>query len=232
MSYKISINNLVLEKNYATKTEAINAILDMAATEAKEIKNASVEIKNTTDGWDLLVNGRIRYFYQVRERNTDEQINAGADSCWYEERLYDSDLKNALLYHDVPVTEKTMSLMKEKCEHIFDDKTSRNEMLADIAFEIKESIQEEQSPLYMMVITEETDEYPSKTLSDFAARPWEGTYVETIFGNSVEDFFEESDIEGLFYQLIDNRKGTRISYGSVDVDRLTEEITEYESLNN
>lgn len=48
----------------------------------------------------------------------------------------------------------------------------------------------------------------------------------------VEDFFEESDIEGLFYQLIDNRKGTRISYGSVDVDRLTEEISEYESRNN
>ena len=84
----------------------------------------------------------------------------------------------------------------------------------------------------MMVITEETDAYPFKSVSDFAVRPWEGTYVKTLFGNAVEDFFEESDIEGLFYQLIDNRKGTRISYGSVDVDRLTEEISEYESRNN
>ena len=105
-------------------------------------------------------------------------------------------------------------------------------MLADVACKIKESIQEDESPLYMMVITEETDAYPSKSLSDFAARPWEGIYVKTLFGNAVEDFFEESDIEGLFYQLMDNRKGTRISYGSVDVDRLTEEISEYESLNN
>lgn len=229
---KLKVNNISLDAIYATRSDAETAILDMITSEAKEIKDSRIEIRNTTDGWDLLVNGRIRYFYQVFELDIDEQATDRTDSCWYEERWYDSDLKNALLYHDVPVTEKTMTLMKEKCKHIFDDKTARNEMLADIAFEIKESIQEERSPLYMMVITEETDEYPSKTLSDFAARPWEGTYVETIFGNSVEDFFEESDIEGLFYQLIDNRKGTRISYGSVDVDRLTEEISEYQSLNN
>ena len=63
------------------------------------------------------------------------------DSCWYEERWYDSDLENALLYHEVPVTEKTMKLMREKCKHIFDDKSARNEMLEDKAFEIKEAIQ-------------------------------------------------------------------------------------------
>lgn len=48
-----------------------------------------------------------------------------------------------------------MALMKEKCEHLFDDKSTRNEMLADVACKIKESIQEDESPLYMMVITEE-----------------------------------------------------------------------------
>ena len=37
---------------------------------------------------------------------------------------------------------------------------------------------------------------------------------------------EGTDIEGLFYQLIDNRKGIRISYGSVDIDRIAEEISE------
>lgn len=152
----------------------------------------------------------------------------------YEERWYDSDLEIALLYHEVPVTEKTMKLMREKCKHIFDDKSARNEMLEDKAFEIKEAIQktkEDQSPAYTMIITKETSECPEKSLNYFADRPWKGTYVKTLVGNTVEDFFEETDIEGLFYQLIDNRKGIRISHGSVDIDRIAEEISEYQKNN-
>ena len=45
---------------------------------------------------------------------------------------------------------------ERKCKHIFDDKSVRNEMLEDMAFEIKEAIQkaqEDQSPAYMMIIT-------------------------------------------------------------------------------
>lgn len=48
------------------------------------------------------------------------------------------------MYHEVPVTENTMRLMREKCKHIFDDKSVRNEMLEDMAFEIKEAIQKAQ----------------------------------------------------------------------------------------
>lgn len=127
-----------------------------------------------------------------------------------------------------------MKLMREKCKHIFDDKSARNEMLEDKAFEIKEAIQkakEDQSQAYMMIITKETAEYPEKSLNYFADRPWNGTYVKTLVGNTVEDFFEETDIEGLFYQLIDNRKGIRISHGSVDIDRIAEEISEYQKNN-
>ena len=82
-------------------------------------------------------------------------------------------------------------------------------MLEDMAFEIKEAIQkaqEDQSPAYIMIITKKTAKYPKKSLNYFAARPWKGTYVKTLVGNTAEDFFEETDIEGLFYQLIDNRK--------------------------
>ena len=107
-------------------------------------------------------------------------------------------------------------------------------MLEDKAFEIKEAIQkakEDQSTAYMMIITKETAEYPEKSLNYFADRPWKGTYVKTLVGNTVEDFFEETDIEGLFYQLIDNRKGIRISHGSVDIDRIAEEISEYQKNN-
>lgn len=89
-----------------------------------------------------LIDGKLFAFYQIVEfdANADEN-DKNSDSCWYEERWYDSDLENALLYHEVPVTEKTMKLMREKCKHIFDDKSARNEMLEDKAFEIKEAIQ-------------------------------------------------------------------------------------------
>lgn len=83
----------------------------------------------------------------------------------------------------------------------------------------------------MMIITKETAEYPEKSLNYFADRPWKGTYVKTLVDNTVEDFFEETDIEGLFYQLIDNRKGIRISHSSVDIDRIAEEISEYQKNN-
>lgn len=124
--FKLKKNNITLDQQYETRSEAETAILDLITAEAKIISDASVAIKNTNDGWDLFVNGRVRWFYQIFEVHAD----AVTDSCWYEERWYDSDLENALLYHEVPVTEKTMALMKEKCEHLFDDKSARNEMLA------------------------------------------------------------------------------------------------------
>ena len=38
-----------------------------------------------------------------------------------------------------------------------------------------------------------------------------------------------NDIEGLFYQLYDAKNFEKISYGSIDYDRIEEEIVEYES---
>lgn len=218
-----------------SKEEAYNAILSIFFELTKNVAADSIEMINAKDRLDLLIDGKLFAFYQIIEfdANADEN-DKNSDSCWYEERWYDSDLENALLYHEVPVTEKTMKLMREKCKHIFDDKSARNEMLEDMAFEIKEAIQkakEDQSTAYMMIITKETDEYPEKSLNYFADRPWKGTYVKTLVGNTVEDFFEETDIEGLFYQLIDNRKGIRISHGSVDIDRIAEEISEYQKNN-
>lgn len=111
----------------------------------KECSENSIEMINTKGRLDFLIDGKLFGFYQIVEfdANADEN-DKNSDSCWYEERWYDSDLKNALLYHEVPVTENTMRLMREKCKHIFDDKSVRNEMLEDMAFEIKEAIQKAQ----------------------------------------------------------------------------------------
>ena len=233
--YKIIKNNTSTMASYESKKEAYNAILSILFEITKNVPANSIEMINAKGRLDFLIDGKLFAFYQIVEfdANADEN-DKNSDSCWYEERWYDSDLENALLYHEVPVTEKTMKLMREKCKHIFDDKSARNEMLEDKAFEIKEAIQkakEDQSTAYMMIITKETDEYPEKSLNYFADRPWKGTYVKTLVGNTVEDFFEETDIEGLFYQLIDNRKGIRISHGSVDIDRIAEEISEYQKNN-
>lgn len=233
--FKIIKNNTSTMASYESKKEAYNAILSIFFEITKNVPANSIEMINTKGRLDFLIDGKLFGFYQIVEfdANADEN-DKNSDSCWYEERWYDSDLKNALLYHEVPVTENTMRLMREKCKHIFDDKSVRNEMLEDKAFEIKEAIQktkEDQSPAYTMIITKETSECPEKSLNYFADRPWKGTYVKTLVGNTVEDFFEETDIEGLFYQLIDNRKGIRISHGSVDIDRIAEEISEYQKNN-
>ena len=233
--YKIIKNNTFTMASYKSKKEAYNAILSILFEITKNVPANSIEMINAKGRLDFLIDGKLFAFYQIIEfdANADEN-DKNSDRCWYEERWYDSDLEIALLYHEVPVTEKTMKLMREKCKHIFDDKSARNEMLEDKAFEIKEAIQkakEDQSPAYTMIITKETSECPEKSLNYFADRPWKGTYVKTLVGNTAEDFFEETDIEGLFYQLIDNRKGIRISHGSVDIDRIAEEISEYQKNN-
>ena len=173
--FKIIKNNTSTMASYESKKEAYNAILSIFFEITKNVPANSIEMINTKGRLDFLIDGKLFGFYQIVEfdANADEN-DKNSDSCWYEERWYDSDLENALLYHEVPVTENTMRLMREKCKHIFDDKSVRNEMLEDMAFEIKEAIQkakEDQSPAYMMIITKETAEYPEKSLNYFADRP-------------------------------------------------------------
>ena len=75
--FKLKKNNITLDQQYETRSEAETAILDLITAEAKKISDASVAIKNTNDGWDLFVNGRVRWFYQIFE------VHAVTDSCWY-----------------------------------------------------------------------------------------------------------------------------------------------------
>ncbi|MCD8069182.1 MAG: hypothetical protein LUE87_09915 [Lachnospiraceae bacterium] len=56
--------------------------------------------------------------------------------CWYEERWNDEDLRTALGNAEIEATEVNIARLKKECIHIFDDKSERNEMLADMAREI------------------------------------------------------------------------------------------------
>lgn len=112
--YKIIKNNTFTMASYESKKEAYNAILSIFFEITKNVPANSIEMINAKDRFDFLIDGKLFAFYQLVEfdANADEN-DKNSDSCWYEERWYDSDLKNALLYHEVPVTENTMRLMRE-----------------------------------------------------------------------------------------------------------------------
>ena len=93
---------------------------------------------------------------------------------------------------------------------------------------------------YIMIVTSEdiryNPNYPKGggvQLGFFADHPWEGRFECCIDGDNFDELLIEAikyDIEGLFYQLYENKSGgERISYGSVDYDRIEEEIAWYET---
>lgn len=55
---------------------------------------------------------------------------------WYTENWYMDDLENALESAEIEATEENLNKLLLGCQGIFDDKTARNEMLADKAREL------------------------------------------------------------------------------------------------
>lgn len=58
---------------------------------------------------------------------------------WYVEKWYEEDLKTALKEAGVPVTERRIARLRDACTGIFDDLSSRMEMLKEKAEELFES---------------------------------------------------------------------------------------------
>lgn len=63
----------------------------------------------------------------------DKMARADKKRCWYEEKWYDEDLKMALKDADVEITAANVTRLRNRCAHIFDDKSVRNEMLVNMA---------------------------------------------------------------------------------------------------
>lgn len=59
-----------------------------------------------------------------------------SDTPVYTEAWYEEDFANALEIAGVPVTRENLDKMKVACEGIFSDKTERNEMLTEKAYEV------------------------------------------------------------------------------------------------
>ena len=65
------------------------------------------------------------------------KIGCGSvEQPWYTENWYMEDLENALESAGIEVTEENWGKLLQGCQGIFDDKTVRNEMLADKAREL------------------------------------------------------------------------------------------------
>lgn len=69
----------------------------------------------------------------MMDRIQDAWEGEADNPCWYEERWDDEDLRTALENAEIEVTEENVIRLKKECIHIFDDKSERNDMLADMA---------------------------------------------------------------------------------------------------
>ena len=62
----------------------------------------------------------------------------GLDSIWYREDWHLEDLEEAIRNAGLEVTQERVDKLLEECHRIFDDKSGRNEMLAQKASELFE----------------------------------------------------------------------------------------------
>ncbi|MCD8014390.1 MAG: hypothetical protein LUG99_14670 [Lachnospiraceae bacterium] len=74
--------------------------------------------------------GRIQ---NVWEMGGIDNNGVPKEGCWYDELWFDEDLEIALENAEIQVTDQNVARLKRECLHIFDDKSERNEMLADKA---------------------------------------------------------------------------------------------------
>ncbi len=71
--------------------------------------------------------------WETKKPERMDNNRATKDECWYEEAWTDEDLEITLENAGVAVTGENVQILKCECLHIFDDKSERNEMLADKA---------------------------------------------------------------------------------------------------
>lgn len=79
----------------------------------------------------------------MMDRIQDAWEGEADNPCWYEERWVDEDLRIALENAEIEVTEENMTWLKKECIHIFDDKSERNDMLADMARKVLKNKRDE-----------------------------------------------------------------------------------------
>ena len=100
-------------------------------------------------------------------------------------------------------------------------------------------MQDKNKNKYTLIVTseKETDD-PEKftktcSLSYFTDHPWEGNLEAVLTGSDADSLIccDNYSYEGLFYQLYENKNGTRIGFGQIDYDVIADDIKNYEFQN-
>ena len=115
------------------RKELIGTIIDRAEDLLAQI-TGSEEAVITGEDYDWL-SGEIADILTQHQALPDPEV-------WYTETWCDQDIVNALEDQNIEVTPEKLEQVKERVIPLFDDKTERNEQIADAVWELFEPAEE------------------------------------------------------------------------------------------
>jgi len=84
---------------------------------------------------DIVAPDYYNTIWEFAMKKLEENVWLNSTGYWYTERWSDGDLEVALKNADIPATGKNTRKLRDVCRGIFDDKSERNEMIAQMAHE-------------------------------------------------------------------------------------------------
>lgn len=113
----------------ADRKELIGAIIDRAEDLLEKL-TGSEETVIAGEDYDWL-SGQITEILALHQEQPDPEV-------WYTETWVDQDIVDALEDQNIEATQERLEQVKERVIPLFDDKTERNEQIADVVWELFE----------------------------------------------------------------------------------------------
>lgn len=111
----------------ADRKELIGAIIDRAEDLLEKL-TGSEETVIAGEDYDWL-SGQITEILALHQEQPDPEV-------WYTETWVDQDIVDALEDQNIEATQERLEQVKERVIPLFDDKTERNEQIADVVWEL------------------------------------------------------------------------------------------------
>lgn len=117
----------------ADRKELIGAIIDRAEDLLVKL-TGSEETVIAGEDYDWL-SGQITEIVALHQEQPDPEV-------WYTETWVDQDIVDALEDQNIEATQERLEQVKKRVIPLFDDKTERNEQIADVVWELFEPAEE------------------------------------------------------------------------------------------
>lgn len=117
----------------ADRKELIGAIIDRAEDLLVKL-TGSEETVIAGEDYDWL-SGQITEILALHQEQPDPEV-------WYTETWVDQDIVDALEDQNIEATQERLEQVKKRVIPLFDDKTERNEQIADVVWELFEPAEE------------------------------------------------------------------------------------------